>query len=68
MKLLPILETHCERESEHANLENYLPTLHVTVTQTGLMAYLWTAGALSAEIKQFGLAVGDQGSGPGAHA
>lgn len=42
--------------------------LHVTVTQTGCIAYLWTAGAVSAEIKQFGLAVGDQGAGSGAHA
>ncbi len=29
------------------------------------MAYLWPAGA---ESEQFGLVVGDQGSGPGTHA
>lgn len=32
------------------------------------VAYLWTAGAVSAESKQFGLVVGDKGSGPGTHA
>lgn len=32
------------------------------------VAYLCTAGAVGAESEQFGLVVGDQGSGPGAHA
>lgn len=32
------------------------------------VAYLCTAGAVCAESKQFGLVVGDQGSGPGTHA
>lgn len=32
------------------------------------VAYLWTAGAVGAESKQFGPLVGDQGSCPGTHA